>query len=623
MEHMEVYSYTTINAARHHDKDAIEALYRETYGMVYGSVRTMVSDEYLAEDIVQDAFIKGFQSLDQLSDPQKYPSWMKRIAVNRVKDYYRKHKPVLFTQMETDEGNVPEFVDDRIAELPEMVIDQKETARLLNEILDSLPDDQHIAIAMFYYQEMSVRDIAAALGCSESTVKSRLNYGRKKIETRVRALEKRGTKLYGLAPIPFLLVLLRNFKANIPSLAAPELGVAEIVGQSTDAVAATHAADTASRLTKIGQNVISSVSEFVKQHMLLVILCPIVAITAAVVVPPLLQSDTPSTQPVISAEDIIDSGSKEQPPAEETSSAVPAGESKTIYRIVKEDAELRFGVKVITEYEYHPGGYRLSGSYSAINENGSTAKWETIYHYNGSNPFLPSDMQLYDSGGTLKLTYAYEYDDQNRLIKQTRYNGDIGVEVDYVYTCSYNGNGQKEYVRLETCYGNWADRTYYYDGDRIVKYEEEYMPAYFAITGDPNYEDAIDYSYYIAEFEYDDAAGTVNVNSIEYCLPTAVNGGHYREIHDNEQFDDAGNVVSYDEHVVDDEFLHREIEYAAFEVPVSAPLYSDLPARYTPFGNAEFDLTTDGDGSLIAGFSFWSSDMSLEDFYFEIDRGEG
>ena len=100
MLHTNIYTHTTINAAFHHDKRAMEALYRETYGTVYSSVRMMLSDEYAVEDIVQDAFIKGFQSLDQLSDPQKYPSWMKRIAVNQVKDYYRKHKPILFTQME-------------------------------------------------------------------------------------------------------------------------------------------------------------------------------------------------------------------------------------------------------------------------------------------------------------------------------------------------------------------------------------------------------------------------------------------------------------------------------------------------------------------------------------------
>ena len=96
------------------------------------------------------------------------------------------------------------------AEIYDAILDREETARLLREIIDSLPEDQRAVIGMFYYQEMPVKDIAAALGASESAVKSRLLYGRRKIEAKVRELEKSGTKLYGLAPIPFLLWLLRG-----------------------------------------------------------------------------------------------------------------------------------------------------------------------------------------------------------------------------------------------------------------------------------------------------------------------------------------------------------------------------------------------------------------------------
>lgn len=76
------------------------------------------------------------------------------------------------------------------------------------EILDHLPEDQRVVIGMFYYEEMSVKDIAQTLGVSENTVKSRLSYGRKKIKEQVMDLEKRGTKLYNVAPFVFFLYLL-------------------------------------------------------------------------------------------------------------------------------------------------------------------------------------------------------------------------------------------------------------------------------------------------------------------------------------------------------------------------------------------------------------------------------
>ena len=179
----------------------------------------MIADEDTVLDIVQDSFIKGFQSLDQLDAPENFRAWMKRIATNKAKDYLKKKKPILFTDMANEDGEEIEFLDERIAHYPELVMDRKETTRLMNEILATLSEDQRLVIGMFYYEGMSVREIAETLGCSENTVKSRLNYGRKKVEVKVKELEKRGTKLYSLAPLPFLLWLLRMDAqaAEIPS----------------------------------------------------------------------------------------------------------------------------------------------------------------------------------------------------------------------------------------------------------------------------------------------------------------------------------------------------------------------------------------------------------------------
>ena len=53
-------------------------------------------------------------------------------------------------------------------------MDYAETKRLMKEILDGLPEDQKLCVLMYYYEELSVADIADALGCSTGTVKSRL-----------------------------------------------------------------------------------------------------------------------------------------------------------------------------------------------------------------------------------------------------------------------------------------------------------------------------------------------------------------------------------------------------------------------------------------------------------------
>ena len=227
---------------------AIEDLYRLTYNSVYKTAKALIQDEDTVLDIVQDSYVKAFQSLDQLDSPENFRAWIKRIAANKAKDYLKKKKPILFSEMANEDGEEIDFRDENLDHLPEEVLDRKETTRLMDEILSSLSDDQRMAIGLHYYQEMSIKEIAELMGCSENTVKSRLNYGRKKVEAKVKELEKKGTKLYSLAPLPFLLWLFRMDAqaAEIPSAAVLESITAKCAaGSAASAGAASVGAKTA------------------------------------------------------------------------------------------------------------------------------------------------------------------------------------------------------------------------------------------------------------------------------------------------------------------------------------------------------------------------------------------
>ena len=131
-----------IDLAASGDQDAIADLYNRTYNSVYNTLKFILKDEDSVLDVLQDSYIKAFSSLDQLQDASKFEAWIKRIAHNRAIDELRKAKPLNFSEMVSDDSDeVLEFEDDRPDSLPEVVTDQKETARLLGEILDSLPDD--------------------------------------------------------------------------------------------------------------------------------------------------------------------------------------------------------------------------------------------------------------------------------------------------------------------------------------------------------------------------------------------------------------------------------------------------------------------------------------------------
>ena len=230
--------------ARKGDQEAISELYEKTYNSVYQSVRVIMKDEEEALDVVQDSYIKGFQNLDKLEDPEKYQAWMKQIAANQARDYLRKKRPVLFSERVNQEGEELDLQhpDDCLEHMPDAVIDRQETTRLMNDILSTLSEEQRLAVVMHYYEQISIREIAETLNCSENTVKSRLNYGRKKIEAAVKALEKQGTKLYSLAPLPFFLWLLRMAKGYgisaqvvAGTTAAGAAGVAAAAGETAAA----------------------------------------------------------------------------------------------------------------------------------------------------------------------------------------------------------------------------------------------------------------------------------------------------------------------------------------------------------------------------------------------------
>lgn len=204
-----------IQQAMAQDPQAQERLIQDIQNRVYYHCRKMLKNEEDALDATQDVLITVITNLHKLRDAAAFYGWVNAITANRCKH--------LLTQGVT-EWQIPENEDgnsmlDNLEELnqqaiPEEALDNEETQRLIMEIIDALPPAQRMSVLFYYYDEMSIREIAAAMETSEGTVKSRLNYARKAIKAGVEDLEKRGTKLYGMAPLPLLLYFLRREAAH-------------------------------------------------------------------------------------------------------------------------------------------------------------------------------------------------------------------------------------------------------------------------------------------------------------------------------------------------------------------------------------------------------------------------
>ncbi|NCC45331.1 MAG: sigma-70 family RNA polymerase sigma factor, partial [Clostridia bacterium] len=135
------------------------------------------------------------------------------IVANTAKNMLKKKNPLLFSDVavdENDENFEYQIEDENIDNQPETAYTRQETQELVHELIDSLSEEQRVCILMFHIEGASISEIAETLNCSDNTVKSRLNYGRKNLKAKAEELQKKGYKLYSIAPVTLFLYLLHS-----------------------------------------------------------------------------------------------------------------------------------------------------------------------------------------------------------------------------------------------------------------------------------------------------------------------------------------------------------------------------------------------------------------------------
>lgn len=229
---MKVITKQIIEQAQAGDQDAFSALYQATYGRNYYVALRMVKREADTEDILQDAYAKIFHNLKKFTytGENSFASWTTKIVSNTALDFLRRKTPVLFSEMGDDDGEpVFDIEDTSVEARPDLSLDQKETSRIVQELLDELSDEQRICTIMYYVEQLSIAEIAEQCGCSEGTIKSRLRYARIKLQGQGERLEREGISLKQIAPMAILLLLLQQEMAQAAEKAAPILKLSEIL----------------------------------------------------------------------------------------------------------------------------------------------------------------------------------------------------------------------------------------------------------------------------------------------------------------------------------------------------------------------------------------------------------
>jgi RNA polymerase sigma factor (sigma-70 family) len=216
---------------------------------VYFTALKLLANEDNAKDVMQETFMTAIEKLSELHDGAKFPQWVNAIAVNKCRRYFRKP-----AEDSLDEQTEQGFdLSDDASFIPEEYVTNEVKRKVVMDIITRvLSDVQRQTVIMYYYNEMSLEQIAQAMDCPVKTVSSRLVSSREKIKEAVLIYEKKqGDRLHCVAVVPILTLIL---KAEAQSTSVPDIALG-VFGKALMDAASSASASTVSTTAVAGGSV--------------------------------------------------------------------------------------------------------------------------------------------------------------------------------------------------------------------------------------------------------------------------------------------------------------------------------------------------------------------------------
>lgn len=193
------------------DNTAFESIFKLEYTKVYARIKANMTgfNDSDIEDVTQDVFIKAYEKIHTLENPDAFEGWLMRIARNTaINEIERRKKIVLFQPISDEEDITQEdLLENSYVEFqPEEQMSRKEIEDNLIDILNTIPPHMSLCLQMKEYDDMSYQEIADELGISLSSVKNNIFQCKKKIRTEMEA-----RKLYSVAPVTFFFWMYRIY----------------------------------------------------------------------------------------------------------------------------------------------------------------------------------------------------------------------------------------------------------------------------------------------------------------------------------------------------------------------------------------------------------------------------
>ena len=149
---------------------------------MYNTSLRIVNDIYEAEDIMQEAFLKAFQSLNTFKAEVNFGAWLRKIVVNLSLDSLRKHKPTFETLLEQE--------DQYTEESEENEDDKDYRIEEIKSEINKLPDGYRIVLSLYLLEGYDHEEIADIMNISPSTSRSQYARSRKKLVENLKKIEQ-------------------------------------------------------------------------------------------------------------------------------------------------------------------------------------------------------------------------------------------------------------------------------------------------------------------------------------------------------------------------------------------------------------------------------------------------
>ncbi len=182
-DHSSADDQALVRAAQRGDMAAFEELVARHRDKIYARAYSMMRNEEEAIDLSQEAWVKGWQRLQQFQGESSFGTWMTRIVINLCLDQLRRQKrqrTESIEEMNEESGGVERQMP-IVTTNPTAGLERAELRQRIDRALGQMSYEHRTVLVLHEFEEMEYKEIAKVMGCSIGTVMSRLFYARRKM----------------------------------------------------------------------------------------------------------------------------------------------------------------------------------------------------------------------------------------------------------------------------------------------------------------------------------------------------------------------------------------------------------------------------------------------------------